>query len=101
MLRLQLPSVRTFTSTSHLTRRAGQVLRIVRSTKSPIHRSIYEAHLRHHQSRLGYRGATTADWLAEGERDRDVTICPWHDSQFDLCSGDRPESPSSDSRLLI
>ncbi|MDQ6777051.1 MAG: Rieske (2Fe-2S) protein [Actinomycetota bacterium] len=24
---------------------------------------------------------------AEGKRDGDVVICPWHSSRFDLCSG--------------
>ena len=25
--------------------------------------------------------------LAEGERDGDVVVCPWHGSRFELCSG--------------
>ena len=25
--------------------------------------------------------------LAEGERDGDVVVCPWHGSRFDLCTG--------------
>jgi hypothetical protein len=39
---------------------------MVRSTKSPIHRRIYEAYVRDHQSRLEYRCYTIADRLAEG-----------------------------------
>ena len=31
--------------------------------------------------------------LAEGERDGDVVTCPWHGSQFDLCSGEGEVSP--------
>src|SRR5215204_1774805 len=36
--------------------------------------------------------------LNEGERDGDVVTCPWHGSQFDLCSRkvlrDLPETPA-------
>jgi nitrite reductase/ring-hydroxylating ferredoxin subunit len=41
--------------------------------------------------------------LNGGERDRNVVTCPWHGSQFDLCSGEVLrgwlESPSSASRM--
>lgn len=32
--------------------------------------------------------------LAEGERDGDVVVCPWHGSRFDLCSGKVVEGPA-------
>jgi nitrite reductase/ring-hydroxylating ferredoxin subunit/uncharacterized membrane protein len=32
--------------------------------------------------------------LDEGERDGDVVTCPWHGSQFDICSGDVVSGPA-------
>jgi nitrite reductase/ring-hydroxylating ferredoxin subunit len=32
--------------------------------------------------------------LAEGERDGDTVICPWHGSRFDLCSGEVRGGPA-------
>jgi nitrite reductase/ring-hydroxylating ferredoxin subunit len=32
--------------------------------------------------------------LAEGEREGNVVTCPWHDSQFDLCSGEVLRGPA-------
>jgi nitrite reductase/ring-hydroxylating ferredoxin subunit len=32
--------------------------------------------------------------LAEGERQGNVVTCPWHDSQFDLCSGEVLRGPA-------
>ena len=32
--------------------------------------------------------------LAEGERDGNVVTCPWHGSQFDLCSGEVLHGPA-------
>jgi nitrite reductase/ring-hydroxylating ferredoxin subunit len=32
--------------------------------------------------------------LAEGSRDGDVVVCPWHGSRFDLCSGRVVEGPA-------
>ena len=32
--------------------------------------------------------------LNEGERDRDIVTCPWHGSQFDLCSGEVLRGPA-------
>jgi nitrite reductase/ring-hydroxylating ferredoxin subunit/uncharacterized membrane protein len=32
--------------------------------------------------------------LNEGERDGDVVTCPWHGSQFDVCSGDLLSGPA-------
>jgi nitrite reductase/ring-hydroxylating ferredoxin subunit len=32
--------------------------------------------------------------LNEGERDGDVVTCPWHGSQFDLCSGEVLRGPA-------
>jgi nitrite reductase/ring-hydroxylating ferredoxin subunit/uncharacterized membrane protein len=32
--------------------------------------------------------------LAEGERDGDVVVCPWHGSRFDVCSGDVKGGPA-------
>jgi nitrite reductase/ring-hydroxylating ferredoxin subunit len=32
--------------------------------------------------------------LDEGKRDRDVVTCPWHGSQFDLCSGEVRGGPA-------
>jgi nitrite reductase/ring-hydroxylating ferredoxin subunit len=33
--------------------------------------------------------------LAEGEREEDVVTCPWHGSQFNLCSGEVIRGPAS------
>jgi nitrite reductase/ring-hydroxylating ferredoxin subunit len=32
--------------------------------------------------------------LAEGEREGDVVVCPWHGSRFDLCSGEVRGGPA-------
>jgi len=32
--------------------------------------------------------------LAEGEREGDTVVCPWHGSRFDLCSGDVEGGPA-------
>ena len=32
--------------------------------------------------------------LNEGERDGEVVTCPWHGSQFDLCSGEVLRGPA-------
>ncbi len=32
--------------------------------------------------------------LNEGERDGNVVACPWHGSQFDLCSGEVLRGPA-------
>jgi nitrite reductase/ring-hydroxylating ferredoxin subunit len=32
--------------------------------------------------------------LNEGDRDGDVVTCPWHGSQFDLCSGEVLRGPA-------
>ena len=32
--------------------------------------------------------------LAEGEREGDVVVCPWHGSRFDVCSGDVVGGPA-------
>ena len=32
--------------------------------------------------------------LNEGERERNVVTCPWHGSQFDLCSGEVLRGPA-------
>ena len=32
--------------------------------------------------------------LNEGERDGDVVTCPWHGSQFELCSGEVLRGPA-------
>jgi nitrite reductase/ring-hydroxylating ferredoxin subunit len=32
--------------------------------------------------------------LNEGERDGDMVTCPWHGSQFDLCSGEVLRGPA-------
>jgi nitrite reductase/ring-hydroxylating ferredoxin subunit/uncharacterized membrane protein len=32
--------------------------------------------------------------LAEGEREGDVVVCPWHGSRFDVCSGDVEGGPA-------
>jgi nitrite reductase/ring-hydroxylating ferredoxin subunit/uncharacterized membrane protein len=32
--------------------------------------------------------------LAEGEREGDVVVCPWHGSRFDVCSGDVAGGPA-------
>ena len=34
------------------------------------------------------------DPLNEGEREGDVVTCPWHGSQFDLCSGEVLRGPA-------
>ncbi len=34
--------------------------------------------------------------LNEGERDGDVVTCPWHGSQFDLCSGEVLRRPAGE-----
>ena len=35
--------------------------------------------------------------LNEGDRDGDVGTCPWHGSQFDLCSGEVLRGPARES----
>ena len=32
--------------------------------------------------------------LAEGEREGDVVVCPWHGSRFDVCTGDVVGGPA-------
>ena len=32
--------------------------------------------------------------LAEGEREGDIVVCPWHGSRFDVCSGDVEGGPA-------
>ena len=32
--------------------------------------------------------------LADGEREADTVICPWHGSRFDLCSGEVRGGPA-------
>lgn len=39
-------------------------------------------------------GAHRGGPLAEGERDGSVVTCPWHGSQFDLCSGEVLHGPA-------
>lgn len=34
--------------------------------------------------------------LAEGEREGNSVICPWHGSRFDLCSGEVLEGPATE-----
>ena len=34
--------------------------------------------------------------LAEGERMGDTVICPWHGSEFDLCSGEVKQGPANE-----
>ena len=34
--------------------------------------------------------------LAEGERMGDTVICPWHGSEFDLCSGEVKHGPAQE-----
>jgi nitrite reductase/ring-hydroxylating ferredoxin subunit len=34
--------------------------------------------------------------LAEGERMGDTVICPWHGSEFDLCSGEVKRGPATE-----
>ena len=33
------------------------------------------------------RAVTSGGPLAEGEREGDIVVCPWHASRFDVCSG--------------
>ena len=39
--------------------------------------------------------------LNEGERDRNVVTCPWHGSQFDLCSGRVLRGPAREPQQLF
>ena len=32
--------------------------------------------------------------LAEGEREGDIVVCPWHGSRFDVCSGEVKGGPA-------
>ena len=32
--------------------------------------------------------------LEQGEREGDTVVCPWHNSRFDLCSGDAIDGPA-------